>query len=106
MPRAVRQPDQWSGQFTQLSDVTTICYRAPEGLLNAPKYTAAVDMWSVGCIIGEMIGKTPLFGARNCATVHRPFPSHKPLSSVGYRGLHVRVPRHAVGRGAREDCVK
>jgi serine/threonine protein kinase len=47
--------------------VTTICYRAPEGLLNAPKYTTAVDMWSVGCIIGEMIGKTPLFGARNRA---------------------------------------
>lgn len=66
MPRAAPLASLTPDQFTQLSDVTTICYRAPEGLLNAPKYTAAVDMWSVGCIIGEMIGKTPLFGARNC----------------------------------------
>lgn len=34
-------------------------YRAPEMLLAAPSYSQAVDMWSLGCILGEMlIGKT------------------------------------------------
>ena len=35
--------------------VATRWYRAPEILLGSTKYTKAVDMWSVGCILGEMI---------------------------------------------------
>jgi mitogen-activated protein kinase 15 len=34
--------------------VATRWYRAPEILLGSSKYTKAVDMWSVGCILGEM----------------------------------------------------
>ena len=30
-------------------------YRAPEILLGSMKYTKAVDMWAVGCILGELI---------------------------------------------------
>jgi mitogen-activated protein kinase 15 len=38
--------------------VATRWYRAPEILLGSSKYTKAVDMWSVGCILGEMfVGK-------------------------------------------------
>jgi len=38
--------------------VATRWYRAPEILLGATDYTAAVDVWSVGCIIGELyLGK-------------------------------------------------
>jgi len=37
-------------------------YRAPEIVLGIP-YTAAVDMWSVGCIIAEMVTGRPLFPA-------------------------------------------
>ena len=38
--------------------VATRWYRAPEILLGSSKYTRAVDMWSVGCILGEMfVGK-------------------------------------------------
>ena len=42
--------------------VVTRWYRAPE-LLLAPStaYSEAVDMWSAGCILGEMIGRKPLF---------------------------------------------
>ena len=35
-------------------EVVTLWYRAPEILLGSSKYTKAVDMWSVGCILGEM----------------------------------------------------
>ena len=35
--------------------VATRWYRAPEILLGSLKYTKGVDMWSLGCILGEMI---------------------------------------------------
>ena len=35
--------------------VATRWYRAPEILLGSTKYTKSVDMWSVGCILGELI---------------------------------------------------
>ena len=34
--------------------------RSPELLLGATQYTTAVDMWSIGCIFGELILKEPL----------------------------------------------
>ncbi|KAJ0105062.1 hypothetical protein Patl1_18255 [Pistacia atlantica] len=43
------------------SMVVTLWYRAPELLLGAKKYSTAVDMWSVGCIMAEMLAKKPLF---------------------------------------------
>lgn len=43
--------------------IVTRWYRAPELLLAAKEYTAAVDMWSAGCIFGEMLrGKAILTG--------------------------------------------
>ncbi|KAH1014734.1 hypothetical protein HUJ05_012571 [Dendroctonus ponderosae] len=41
--------------------VATRWYRAPELLYGSKTYTPAIDMWSVGCIIAEMINGTPLF---------------------------------------------
>lgn len=35
--------------------------RAPELLLGAKEYSKAIDMWSVGCIMAELIAKEPLF---------------------------------------------
>lgn len=40
-------------------------FRAPEILFGATTYTTAVDMWSVGCIFGELILKDPVFQAKN-----------------------------------------
>ena len=37
---------------------------APEILLGATKYSTAVDMWSVGCIFGELLLKEPVFQAQ------------------------------------------
>jgi mitogen-activated protein kinase 15 len=41
--------------------VATRWYRAPEILLASPKYTKGVDMWSLGCILGEMLLGAPIF---------------------------------------------
>ncbi|KAJ0401765.1 hypothetical protein ATCC90586_000346 [Pythium insidiosum] len=40
--------------------VVTRWYRAPE-LLLANAYTKAIDMWSIGCIFGELLGRRILF---------------------------------------------
>eukprot|EP01127_Copromyxa_protea_P006325 TRINITY_DN16139_c0_g1_i1.p1 TRINITY_DN16139_c0_g1~~TRINITY_DN16139_c0_g1_i1.p1 ORF type:complete len:390 (-),score=118.78 TRINITY_DN16139_c0_g1_i1:46-1176(-) len=41
--------------------VATRWYRAPEILLGSTDYTTGVDIWSVGCILGELIGGKPLY---------------------------------------------
>eukprot|EP00245_Coleochaete_scutata_P009392 TRINITY_DN3079_c0_g2_i1.p1 TRINITY_DN3079_c0_g2~~TRINITY_DN3079_c0_g2_i1.p1 ORF type:complete len:405 (+),score=69.55 TRINITY_DN3079_c0_g2_i1:256-1470(+) len=45
--------------------VVTRWYRAPELLLNCQRYTAAIDVWSVGCIFMELLNRQPLFPGRD-----------------------------------------
>ncbi|KAI1340480.1 cmgc/cdk/pitslre protein kinase [Xylariaceae sp. FL0016] len=49
--------------LTQL--VVTLWYRAPELLLGTKTYGSAVDMWSVGCIFGELLTREPLLQGKN-----------------------------------------
>mmetsp|Transcript_6921 Transcript_6921/g.12272 ORF Transcript_6921/g.12272 Transcript_6921/m.12272 type:complete len:317 (-) Transcript_6921:190-1140(-) len=42
-------------------EVVTVWYRAPEILLGSAIYSIPVDVWSVGCVIGEMASGHPLF---------------------------------------------
>ena len=41
--------------------VATRWYRAPEILLGSTKYGVQADMWSMGCIFGELLGGKPMF---------------------------------------------
>ena len=36
-------------------------YRAPELILSCNKYGLSIDIWAVGCIIFELLTKTPMF---------------------------------------------
>lgn len=45
--------------------VTTRWYRAPELLFELQNYDDRVDMWSVGCIFGEMLRRRALFRGRS-----------------------------------------
>lgn len=45
--------------------VVTRWYRAPELLLNCSEYTSAIDMWSVGCILMEILKREPLFPGKD-----------------------------------------
>ncbi|KAJ7299999.1 hypothetical protein O6H91_13G014000 [Diphasiastrum complanatum] len=57
------RPSLDDGSLTQY--VVTRPYRAPELLLGSRLYTVAVDMWSVGCILVEMLTGEPLFPVRS-----------------------------------------
>jgi len=45
-------------------NVSYICsryYRAPELVFEATSYTTAIDVWSMGCVMAELLLGTPLF---------------------------------------------
>ncbi|CAM1502826.1 Fc.00g076020.m01.CDS01 [Cosmosporella sp. VM-42] len=50
-------------KLTQL--VVTLWYRGPELLLGTKTYDGAVDMWSIGCIFGELLTREPLLQGKN-----------------------------------------
>lgn len=54
----VEEPDE-TKHMTQ--EVVTQYYRAPEILMGAKHYTAAIDVWSVGCIFAELVTRRILF---------------------------------------------
>ncbi|KAK3529237.1 hypothetical protein QTP70_021910 [Hemibagrus guttatus] len=45
--------------------VATRWYRAPELLLSLHHYSLAIDLWSVGCIFAEMLGRKQLFPGKH-----------------------------------------
>ena len=51
-----------SGKDVIMTDyVATRWYRAPEILLGSTRYGVQADMWSMGCIFGELLGGKPMF---------------------------------------------
>ncbi|CAN1818490.1 Mitogen-activated protein kinase homolog NTF3 [Linum perenne] len=53
------------GQF-MTEYVVTRWYRAPELLLCCDNYGTSIDVWSVGCIFAELLGRKPLFPGTEC----------------------------------------
>ena len=52
--------------------VVTRWWRAPELLLSCPDYGTPIDVWSIGCIFGEMLGRKPVFnGSSYCDQLRR-----------------------------------
>uniref|UniRef100_A0A087XQZ9 Mitogen-activated protein kinase n=1 Tax=Poecilia formosa TaxID=48698 RepID=A0A087XQZ9_POEFO len=45
--------------------VATRWYRAPEIMLNSKGYSKSIDMWSVGCILAEMLSNKPIFPGKH-----------------------------------------
>lgn len=41
-------------------NVCTRWYQAPEILLESPTYDEKIDIWSIGCVLGELLFKKPL----------------------------------------------
>ncbi|KAI5589952.1 hypothetical protein POPTR_005G231100v4 [Populus trichocarpa] len=46
--------------------VVTRWYRAPELLLCCDNYGTSIDVWSVGCIFAELLGRKPIFPGTEC----------------------------------------
>jgi cell division cycle 2-like protein len=45
--------------------VVTLWYRAPELLLGTKLYSKPIDLWSVGCIFGELLTQKPMFPGKS-----------------------------------------
>ncbi|KAM6914431.1 nemo-like kinase, type 1 [Lycodopsis pacificus] len=58
----VEEPDP-TRHMTQ--EVVTQYYRAPEVLMGCRHYGSAIDVWSVGCIFAELLGRRILFQAQS-----------------------------------------
>ncbi|SAL97737.1 hypothetical protein [Absidia glauca] len=63
LARSSNSADENTGFMTEY--VATRWYRAPEIMLTFKEYTKAIDVWSVGCILAEMLSGKPLFPGRD-----------------------------------------
>jgi serine/threonine protein kinase len=73
--------------------VVTRWYRPPELMLSADgRYSSAVDVWSVGCIFAELLGRTPLFPGKNFMHQVGPVWCGEPLSPL--TGTPHPIPSH------------
>jgi len=90
--------------------VITLWYRAPELLLGEERYGPSIDVWSCGCILGELFTKKPIFQAnseanqldlisRVCGT---PTPSVWP-DVIHLPFYHSFKPKKIYKRRVRED---
>lgn len=50
--------------FPMTSRVVTLWYRPPELLLGATHYGVSIDLWSTGCILGELYACKPIMPGR------------------------------------------
>ncbi|GHJ85498.1 hypothetical protein NliqN6_1900 [Naganishia liquefaciens] len=60
---ALQQEGAVNGIMTEY--VATRWYRAPEVMLSFKQYTKAIDVWSIGCILAEMLNGKPLFPGKD-----------------------------------------
>lgn len=63
LARSIASSEDNFGFMTEY--VATRWYRAPEIMLTFQEYTTAIDVWSVGCILAEMLVGRPLFPGRD-----------------------------------------
>mmetsp|Transcript_13335 Transcript_13335/g.34980 ORF Transcript_13335/g.34980 Transcript_13335/m.34980 type:complete len:109 (-) Transcript_13335:1602-1928(-) len=65
LARVIAEPDEErDASMTQY--VVTRWYRAPELILCLGNYDFAIDIWSVGCILAELLMRKPLFPGKDC----------------------------------------
>jgi len=62
-PGAEKESDAEPQWFTDY--IATRWYRAPEILLGSNNYSAAIDIWGAGCILGEILMGKPVFAGNN-----------------------------------------
>ncbi|MED6154978.1 hypothetical protein PIB30_001119 [Stylosanthes scabra] len=79
------------------SRVVTLWYRPPELLLGASHYGVAVDLWSTGCILGELYSGRPILpGKTEVEQLHKIFKLCGSPSEDYWRKL--RLPHSTVFR--------
>lgn len=88
-----------SGPITNY--VATRWYRAPELMLTNKYYSYLVDLWAVGCILGELYGRRPLFmGKHQAHQIHEILkvlgsPSHEMVRRLEWSWASPPQPQYA-----------
>ncbi|GJQ66532.1 hypothetical protein Trydic_g4517 [Trypoxylus dichotomus] len=102
-----RSLTQLSDNYTNDTDptltdyVATRWYRAPEILIANRRYTKGIDMWSLGCILGEMLAGKPIFpGTSTVNQVEKimvtiPTPSQEDINLVCVSGVGSSMIKNA-----------
>ncbi|KAL7422086.1 mitogen activated protein kinase [Cryptotrichosporon argae] len=101
-------PNGGNGFMTEY--VATRWYRAPEVMLSFQEYTKAIDIWSVGCILAEMINGRPLFPGRELQMILEvngtpTMDDFNEITSVRSKDYLRTLPFHR-RRDLREICPK
>ncbi|RSH91880.1 hypothetical protein EHS25_009250 [Saitozyma podzolica] len=66
LARGFKPVESGDGDELKLTEyVATRWYRAPEVMLSNRRYTTAIDVWSIGCILAELLGGKPLFKGKD-----------------------------------------
>eukprot|EP00656_Telonema_subtile_P027312 TRINITY_DN29364_c0_g1_i1.p1 TRINITY_DN29364_c0_g1~~TRINITY_DN29364_c0_g1_i1.p1 ORF type:complete len:231 (+),score=38.37 TRINITY_DN29364_c0_g1_i1:262-954(+) len=94
--------------------IATRWYRAPEILLGSTKYTKGVDMWSVGCILGELMLEKPIFPGtstmnqleRIIAVIGKPTPQDIASVHSQYAETMLESLTRVVPKSYQELCPK
>lgn len=77
-------------------EVVTQYYRAPEILMGSRHYSNSIDIWSVGCIFAELLGRRILFQAQS------------PIQQVGFNIEHWVITWWTLNRNSvwdRAECL-
>ncbi len=85
--------------------VVTRWYRAPELLLSCEHYTAAIDMWSVGCILAELLGRKPLLPGKDYVDQLKVGSGEGAGRGTCAQGGHRCRYRSGSGRGVCTFCI-
>lgn len=83
------------------SNVSYICsryYRAPELIFGAKDYNCLIDMWSAGCVLGELFQGHPLFpgatGPDQLVEIMKVLgtPSYEDIMDINHNITNIRLP--------------
>ncbi|KAA0062043.1 hypothetical protein IC582_026121 [Cucumis melo] len=89
------------------SRVITLWYRPPELLLGASKYGVEVDLWSAGCILGELYsGKPILPGKTEVEQLHKIYKLCGSPSKDYWKKLHLKQSTSMKPPPSYERCLR
>ncbi|CAK7322975.1 unnamed protein product [Dovyalis caffra] len=97
-------------QHQLTSRVVTLWYRPPELLMGSTSYGVSVDLWSVGCVFGEILfGKPLLKGRTEVEQLHKIFklcgsPSDEFWKRSKLSNATMFKPQHPYESSLRERC--
>ena len=78
--------------------IVSLWYRAPEIILGSEDYFLGVDMWSVGCILAELMQKRPVFMCRNETEVLTKVFTMLGTPSNTHCPLYLALPKFKAGK--------